>query len=112
MASPFIATGVTEEEVESTSASDRRDTRRARGKTSVAQDDPDKTLVKELGVNQIVLIGIASKISDVIEFAAALEESPLLRRVQMEMKEPTVWAGCQARQFELRCDLVKQVGNG
>ncbi len=101
-----------EEETPPTPVSNKRDTRGARGKTSAAQNDRDETPVKEQGINQIVMIGIASEIPDVIEFAAALEESPLLVRVQMEMKDSTVWAGCQARQFELRCDLVKQVRNG
>jgi Tfp pilus assembly protein PilN len=61
-------------------------------------------------VDRITLIGIARELPDVIAFAAALEGSRLFNRVQMEMKEPVVWAGRKAQQFEIRGDLARQVG--
>jgi Tfp pilus assembly protein PilN len=60
--------------------------------------------------DSVTMIGIARELPDVIAFAAALENSRLFNRVQMEMKEPVVWAGRKAQQFEIRCDLARQVG--
>ncbi|MBN2560684.1 MAG: PilN domain-containing protein [Phycisphaerae bacterium] len=70
----------------------------------------DRQLEDELTVDRITMNGIAREIPEVIGFAAALEDSELLSRVQMEMGEATAWAGREARRFELTCDLAKQVG--
>jgi Tfp pilus assembly protein PilN len=77
---------------------------------SVVAQPPSTVTHEAADVDRITLIGIAREIPDVIAFAAALEGSRLFNRVQMEMKEPVVWAGRKAQQFEIRGDLARQVG--
>jgi Tfp pilus assembly protein PilN len=59
-------------------------------------------------VDHVTLRGIAREIRDAIEFAAGLEGSRLLDKVELEMKRPTTWGGRTGHAFELRCRLVKQ----
>lgn len=56
------------------------------------------------------LSGIAASLPDIIQFAAALEKSPLFDRVTMKVDDSTVWAGRSAERFELTCELVPQRG--
>lgn len=63
--------------------------------------------------DRITIKGVAADIPQIIEFAAALEDSPLFERIRRDMpKEETFWAGRVVRRFELTCDLVKQVEAG
>lgn len=59
---------------------------------------------------RLKLSGIAASLPDVIQFAAALEKSPLFDRVTMKVDDSTVWAGRSAERFELTCKLVPQGG--
>jgi Tfp pilus assembly protein PilN len=59
---------------------------------------------------RVIIKGIAVDNSDVAQFAAALESSPLFDRIQMEVKEPIVWGGRRAQQFELVCEVLEQQG--
>lgn len=58
----------------------------------------------------IVLGGIAPSMPDILRFAAALEMSSLIDRVQFETKGPTEWSGHRAERFELTCELAVQEG--
>ena len=69
-------------------------------------DDADTDRSRRNAILQ--LTGIAVSIPDVIQFAAALESSPLFDRVYMEARGPTVWAGRRAEKFDLNCELVPQ----
>lgn len=60
---------------------------------------------------RIEMSGIAVSLSDMIHFASAMEESALVRRVDMKVKEPTTWGGRRAEQFTLTCELVPQEGS-
>lgn len=59
---------------------------------------------------ELKMTGFASEISEAIKSAAALERSPLMARVQMELKGRAVWAGRQGQSFELTCELLNQSG--
>lgn len=59
---------------------------------------------------ELEMIGIANESSEIIRFAAALERSPLISRVSMEVKGQVDWAGRRAEQFELTCELLEQSG--
>lgn len=61
-------------------------------------------------VDRIMLSGVARELPDLFAFARALEGSRLFNRVQMEMREPMVWAGRKVQPFEIRCDLARQAG--
>ncbi len=62
-------------------------------------------------IDRVILTGIAREIPEVIEFAAALERSPLFGRVQMQMDDLKVWTGYEVQGFELVCDLATQAGD-
>ena len=62
---------------------------------------------EESDVDRVVMAGMAREMPEIIEFAAALENSPLFDRVQMEMKGPATWAGHSGQKFEIRCDLAR-----
>lgn len=62
-------------------------------------------------IDRVILTGIAREIPEVIEFAAALESSPLFGRVQMQMDDLKVWTGYEVRGFELVCDLATRAGD-
>jgi len=55
--------------------------------------------------------GIAVSLPDMIRFAGALEESALIRRVDMKVKGPTVWGRRRVEQFTLTCELAAQNGS-
>lgn len=59
---------------------------------------------------RLKLSGIAVSLPDIIQFAAALEKSPLFDRVTMKVNDSTVWAGRSAERFELTCELAPQGG--
>jgi len=56
----------------------------------------------------LTLVGVGLSIPDIIDFAAALDKSPLFVRVNMDVKEAIVYAGRPARRFELTCRIVRQ----
>ncbi len=60
---------------------------------------------------RLEMSGIAVSLPDMIRFASAMEQSALVRRVDMKVKEPTVWGGRRAEQFTLMCELVPQNGS-
>lgn len=60
--------------------------------------------------SELKLSGVAAALPDIIQFAAALEKSPLFERVTMKVNDPTVWADHSAEQFELTCELALQRG--
>lgn len=59
---------------------------------------------------RLTIAGLARKPQEVISFAAALERSPLLDRVQIQSQGFTQWAGRNGEKFEIVCDLVDQGG--
>lgn len=59
-------------------------------------------------VPQIIISGLAVETPDVIQFSALLEDSPLIARVQMELKGSVVWAGRRGQGFKMTCDLHPQ----
>lgn len=61
--------------------------------------------------SKLKLSGIAATLPDIIQFAAALEQSPLFDRVNMRVGEPAVWAGHPAERFELTCELLPEEGH-
>ncbi len=62
---------------------------------------------EEPELDRITMVGMAREMPEIIEFAAALENSRLFDRVQMEMKGPATWGGHSGQKFEIRCDLAK-----
>lgn len=58
-----------------------------------------------LSAPQLVISGLATETPDVIQFSALLEESPLVSRVQMELKGIVVWGGRRGQGFKMTCDL-------
>ncbi len=72
-------------------------------------NDPDAEAPDTQGPD-IVLGGIAPSMPDILRFAAALEMSSLIERVQFEAKGPTEWSGHRAERFELTCELAVQEG--
>lgn len=62
-------------------------------------------------VPQIIISGLAVETPDVIQFSALLEDSPLIARVQMELKGSVVWAGRRGQGFKMTCDLHPQTRN-
>jgi len=56
----------------------------------------------------ITIRGVARSVPDILEFAAALERSKLLDRVEMQIGQPGIWAGKQVQKFEVTCGLVPQ----
>jgi Tfp pilus assembly protein PilN len=72
------------------------------------QPPPAETVEPEsqpLSAPQLVISGLATETPDVIQFSALLEESPLVSRVQMELKGIVVWGGRRGQGFKLTCDL-------
>jgi len=59
---------------------------------------------------EIRMTAFASEVPEAIRCAAELERSPLVARVQMELKGDAVWAGRRGQQFELICELLEQTG--
>lgn len=57
---------------------------------------------------QLVISGLATETPDVIQFSALLEESPLVSRVQMELKGIVVWGGRRGQGFKMTCDLYPE----
>jgi Tfp pilus assembly protein PilN len=57
---------------------------------------------------RVTLTGIAREAPEVYGFVRALEGSPLVDEVRMEVNRPASWAGRQVQLFELKCDLVAQ----
>jgi Tfp pilus assembly protein PilN len=55
------------------------------------------------------LTGVANESSEIIRFAAALERSPLISRVSMQVKGQLDWSGKRTEQFEMTCELIEQV---
>jgi hypothetical protein len=55
--------------------------------------------------------GIAVSLPDMIRFAGRLEDSALVRRVDMKVKGPTVWGDRRVEQFTLTCELAAQDGS-
>lgn len=70
--------------------------------------EPAKPVEQPLVFPQLVISGLAVETPDVIRFSALLEESPLVARVQMELKGAIVWAGRRGQGFKLTCDLHPQ----
>lgn len=56
----------------------------------------------------LVMTGLAIQTTDIIRFAAELERSPLMERVQMNLKGVAEWGGRVGQQFELVCQLRAQ----
>ena len=68
---------------------------------------PDSVVLS--GQPSIVTIrGVARAVPDILEFAAALERSKLIDRVEMQIGQPGTWAGKQVQRFEVTCALVPQ----
>ena len=57
---------------------------------------------------RMTISGLARRPQDVIAFAAALERSTLLDRVQIQSQGPTQWAGRTGEKFEITCELLDQ----
>jgi len=74
--------------------------------TSAANGAPAASLPPESP--HILLRGLAITAPDVLRFAASLEKSPLLKRVQLLSQEPAEWDGRKAERFEITCDLRQQ----
>jgi Tfp pilus assembly protein PilN len=68
---------------------------------------PDSTLLSSQPPF-VTIRGVARAVPDILEFAAALERSKLLDRVEMQIGQPGTWAGKQVQQFEVTCALVPQ----
>lgn len=75
------------------------------GSPAVVIDGPKPTDPPKLTIS-----GLARRPQDVIAFAAALEQSNLLYRVQIQSQGPTQWAGRTGEKFEITCELVDQRG--
>jgi len=56
----------------------------------------------------ISIRGVARAVPDILEFAAALERSKLLGRIEMQIRRPGIWAGKQVQRFEVTGALVPQ----
>ncbi|MCG8406513.1 MAG: PilN domain-containing protein [Phycisphaerales bacterium] len=95
---PSLSAYVDKEEPESDALIPRANPRRA--------IVPEEDEIPEIIGNELTMTGIAVSQGDVIQFAAALEKSPLFDQVYMEAKDPTLWAGRRAQRFELVCELV------
>lgn len=59
---------------------------------------------------RMTLRGLAKSAPDVMTFAAALEQSKLVDRVQMQLKGSTDWGGRQTQLFELSYEILPQHG--
>ncbi|HKQ50606.1 MAG TPA: hypothetical protein VJZ71_21225 [Phycisphaerae bacterium] len=75
--------------------------------TATAAKEPAEPAV----VTRIIMSAFANEVSEAIRCAAALERSPLVAHVQMELKGETVWSGRKGHQFELDCELMDQSGS-
>lgn len=62
------------------------------------------------GATEIRMSAFASEVPEAIKCAAALERSPLVARVQMELKGETTWGGRRGQEVELTCVLLEQTG--
>ncbi len=59
---------------------------------------------------EIRMSAFASEVPEAIRCAAALERSPLVARVQMELKGEATWGGRRGQEVELNCVLLEQTG--
>lgn len=75
---------------------------------AAAAANPEKESDAAATVTQISMSAFANEVSEAIRCAAALERSPLVAHVQMELKGETVWSGRKGHQFELICELMDQ----
>ncbi|HPF39448.1 MAG TPA: PilN domain-containing protein [Phycisphaerae bacterium] len=56
----------------------------------------------------LTLYGVARSIPDIIDFAAALDKSPAFFEVDMDVREPTMYAGRAARRFRMTCRMAQE----
>ncbi|MCB9858093.1 MAG: hypothetical protein H6818_20605 [Phycisphaerales bacterium] len=56
----------------------------------------------------LTLYGVARSIPDIIDFAAALDKSPAFFEVDMDVREPTMFAGRPARRFRMTCRIAHE----
>lgn len=56
----------------------------------------------------LTIRGVARTVPDILSFAEALERSKLLNRVEMQIAEPSIWAGKRVQQFVATCALMPQ----
>lgn len=77
---------------------------------ATAAANPEKNSDAAATVTQIAMSAFANEVSEAIRCAAALERSPLVAHVQMELKGESVWSGRKGQQFEMTCELMDQSG--
>lgn len=56
----------------------------------------------------LTIYGVARSIPDIIDFAAALDDSPAFYEVEMDVREPALYAGKPAQRFRLTCQIAQQ----
>ncbi len=94
--------------VKDLAVADRHSSRRGPG-VAAAVDAADSRPVSRFP--RLEMTGIAVSLPDMIRFAGAMEDSALVQRVDMKVREPTVWGGRRVEQFTLMCELVAQDGS-
>jgi Tfp pilus assembly protein PilN len=70
----------------------------------------EKTALEPELTPRLRVSGVAVTTSDILEFAAELEKSPLFDRVDVNITGPAQWNRRRVQGFELDCDLVRQMG--
>jgi hypothetical protein len=79
-------------------------------RSSVAKPEKSDEVDAMPNVAEIKMTAFANEVSEAIKCAAELERSPLVARVQMELRGESIWAGRRGQQFDLTCDLREESG--
>lgn len=59
----------------------------------------------------LTLYGVAWSIPDITDFAASLDKSPAFYEVDMDVRDPVVFAGQPVQQFRMTCRIAQQSEN-